>query len=70
MGDLSIAGLDAPSVAHNKARWPIAPGAPLDLDAVRSFRFEYLRGAGFHRYQFRLQEHADSDLVNVEYTFQ
>jgi len=70
MGDLRIVGLDAQSEAHNRARWPVAPGAPLDMDAVRSFRFELPRGAGPRKIQLRLDPRTDSDVVDVVYTFQ
>ena len=65
MGDLRIVGLDAQSEARNRARWPVAPGAPLDMDAVRSFRFETPL-----RIELRLQPRAASDVVDVVYTFQ
>ena len=70
MGDLRIVGLDAPSEAHNRARWPVAPGAPLDMDAVQSFRFEIMHGAGARRVELRLQPRTNSDVVDVVYTFQ
>lgn len=70
MGELRIAGLDAQSEARNRARWPLAPGAPLDLDAVKSFRFEIPRSAATLRIHFRLQPQTGSDLVDVLYTFQ
>jgi len=70
MGELRIAGLDAQAEAHNRARWPIPPGAPLDMDAVRSFRFEIPRSATALKIQFRLQPRTDSDLVDLVYTFQ
>ncbi len=70
MGDLRIVGLDAQSEAHNRARWPVAPGAPLDMDAVHSFRFEILHAATALKVQLRLQPRTDSDLVDVVYTFQ
>jgi outer membrane protein insertion porin family len=70
MGNLLIVGLDSQSEARNRARWPIAPGAPLDMDAVNSFRFEIVHGAGARRVELRLQPRTDSDLVDVVYTFQ
>jgi outer membrane protein assembly factor BamA len=70
MGELRIVGLDAQSEARNRARWPVAPGAPLDIDAIKSFRFEVPRGGAALKIQFRLQPRASSDLVDVLYTFQ
>ncbi|HXN46042.1 MAG TPA: POTRA domain-containing protein [Bryobacteraceae bacterium] len=70
MGDLRIVGLDAPSEARNRARWPIAPGAPLDMDAVHSFRFELVHGAGARRVELRLEPRTGSDVVDLVYTFQ
>jgi len=70
MGDLRIVGLDAQSEARNRSRWPIAPGAPLDMDAVHSFRFEIQSSAGPRKIQLRLEPRTDSDLVDVVYTFQ
>ena len=70
MGELRIVGLDGASEARNRARWPIAPGAPLDMDALHAFRFEIVHGAGARRVELSLQPRTGSDLVDVVYTFQ
>jgi outer membrane protein assembly factor BamA len=69
MGQLHISGLDAQWEARNRARWPVPPGAPLDMDAIRAYRIEIPRPAGV-KVNLKLQPQAGSDVVDVAYTIQ
>lgn len=69
MGELRLTGLDPQSEARNRARWPLPPGAPLNLDAVHAFRWEFSSGSRIRKIESRLERHADSDLVDLVYSF-
>jgi hypothetical protein len=69
MGELRLTGLDPKTEARNRARWPLRPGVPLDVEAVLSFRIEIPSANGKPKIDFNLVRHTDSDLVDVVYAF-